>query len=40
MKIDLKGAYSFFEVEKELTEQIMKGFVEGVEVRGRKVDWK
>jgi ATP-dependent RNA helicase DeaD len=35
-KIDLKGAYSFFEVEKELTDQIMKGF-EGVELRGRKV---
>ncbi len=35
-KIDLKGAYSFFEVEKEFTDQIMKGF-EGVEVRGRKV---
>ncbi len=35
-KIDLKGAYSFFEVEKGLAEQVMKGF-EGVEVRGRKV---
>jgi len=35
-KIDLKGAYSFFEVEKGFTEQVMKGF-EGVEVRGRKV---
>ncbi|MBS1683033.1 MAG: DEAD/DEAH box helicase [Bacteroidetes bacterium] len=35
-KIDLKGAYSFFEVEKKFTDQIMKGF-EGVEVRGRKV---
>ena len=35
-KIDLKGAYSFFEVDKKFTEQIMKGF-EGVEVRGRKV---
>ncbi len=35
-KIDLKGAYSFFEVGKEFTSQIMKGF-EGVEVRGRKV---
>ncbi len=35
-KIDLKGAYSFFEVEKAFTDQIMKGF-EGVEVRGRKV---
>jgi ATP-dependent RNA helicase DeaD len=35
-KIDLKGAYSFFEVEKGLAEQVIKGF-EGVEVRGRKV---
>jgi ATP-dependent RNA helicase DeaD len=35
-KIDLKGAYSFFEVDKKYTEQIMKGF-EGVEVRGRQV---
>lgn len=35
-KIDLKGAYSFFEVEQKYTEQVMKGF-EGVEVRGRKV---
>ncbi len=35
-KIDLKGAYSFFEVGKEFTNQVMKGF-EGVEVRGRKV---
>ena len=35
-KIDLKGAYSFFEVEKDVTEKVMKGF-EGVEVRGRKV---
>jgi ATP-dependent RNA helicase DeaD len=35
-KIDLKGAYSFFEVGKEYTSQVMKGF-EGVEVRGRKV---
>lgn len=35
-KIDLKGAYSFFEVEKEFTDQIMKGF-EGIELRGRKV---
>jgi ATP-dependent RNA helicase DeaD len=35
-KIDLKGAYSFFEVDKKYTDQIMKGF-EGVEVRGRKV---
>jgi ATP-dependent RNA helicase DeaD len=35
-KIDLKGAYSFFEVDKKYTDQILKGF-EGVEVRGRKV---
>lgn len=35
-KIDLKGAYSFFEIEKGFTEQVMKGF-EGVELRGRKV---
>ena len=35
-KIDLKGAYSFFEIGKEFTNQVMKGF-EGVEVRGRKV---
>ncbi|MBS1951080.1 MAG: DEAD-box ATP-dependent RNA helicase DeaD [Cytophagales bacterium] len=35
-KIDLKGAYSFFEVEKGMADQIMQGF-DGVEVRGRKV---
>ncbi|HLZ17809.1 MAG TPA: DEAD/DEAH box helicase [Cyclobacteriaceae bacterium] len=35
-KIDLKGAYSFFEVEKGMADQVMRGF-EGVEVRGRKV---
>lgn len=35
-KIDIKGAYSFFEVEKDATQKIMAGF-EGVEVRGRKV---
>jgi ATP-dependent RNA helicase DeaD len=35
-KIDLKGAYSFFEVDKGLADQVMKGFA-GVEVRGRKV---
>jgi ATP-dependent RNA helicase DeaD len=35
-RIDLKGAYSFFEIEKQYTDQVMKGF-EGVEVRGRKV---
>lgn len=35
-KIDIKGAYSFFEIEKPATEQVLKGF-EGVEVRGRAV---
>lgn len=35
-KIDIKGAYSFFELEKEATEKVMQGF-EGVEVRGRAV---
>jgi ATP-dependent RNA helicase DeaD len=35
-KIDLKGAYSFFEVEKDATADVMKAF-EGVELRGRKV---
>lgn len=35
-KIDLKGAYSFFEIEKGVTEQLLKNF-EGVEIRGRKV---
>lgn len=35
-KIDIKGAYSFFEIEKDSTEKVMNGF-EGVEVRGRKV---
>lgn len=35
-KIDIKGAYSFFEVEKALTEKVIAGF-EGVEVRGRAV---
>jgi ATP-dependent RNA helicase DeaD len=35
-KIDLKGAYSFFEIGKDYTNQVMKGF-EGVELRGRKV---
>lgn len=35
-RIDLKGAYSFFEIEKDFTNQVMSGF-EGVEVRGRKV---
>lgn len=35
-KIDLKGAYSFFEMEKDATEKVMQGF-DGVELRGRKV---
>ena len=35
-KIDIKGAFSFFEIEKDVTEQVIKGF-EGVEVRGREV---
>lgn len=35
-KIDLKGAYSFFELEKDITQKVFQGF-EGVEVRGRKV---
>ncbi len=35
-KIDIKGAYSFFEIEKDSTQKVMAGF-EGVEVRGRKV---
>ena len=35
-KIDLKGAYSFFEVEKERAEDIMKG-VHGIEYKGRQV---
>ncbi|MBL7862925.1 MAG: DEAD/DEAH box helicase [Cyclobacteriaceae bacterium] len=35
-KIDLKGAYSFFEIEKNFTGLVMKNF-EGVELRGRKV---
>lgn len=36
-KIDLKGAYSFFEVEKEKAEQVLKGFKGGVEYQGRQV---
>jgi ATP-dependent RNA helicase DeaD len=35
-KIDLKGAYSFFEVEKEKAEDIIKGFT-SVEYQGRQV---
>ncbi len=35
-KIDIKGAYSFFEVEKEKTDAIMEG-MQGVEFQGRPV---
>jgi ATP-dependent RNA helicase DeaD len=35
-KIELKGAYSFFEIEKDSTDKVIGGF-EGVEFRGRKV---
>ncbi|MBX2940776.1 MAG: DEAD/DEAH box helicase [Cyclobacteriaceae bacterium] len=35
-KIEIKGAYSFFEVTKKETEQVFRGF-EDVEVRGRAV---
>ena len=35
-KIDLKGAYSFFEVDKEKSEDILKGF-KGVEFSGRSI---
>jgi ATP-dependent RNA helicase DeaD len=35
-KIDLKGAYSFFEIEKERADDIIKGF-EGVEFEGRQI---
>jgi ATP-dependent RNA helicase DeaD len=35
-KIDLKGAYSFFEVEKEKADDIVKGFA-SVEYQGRPV---
>ncbi|MCB0492998.1 MAG: DEAD/DEAH box helicase [Cyclobacteriaceae bacterium] len=35
-KIDIKGAYSFFELTKKETEKVFKGF-EDVEVRGRAV---
>jgi ATP-dependent RNA helicase DeaD len=35
-KIDLKGAYSFFEVDKEKSQDIMKGF-QGIEFAGRAV---
>ncbi len=35
-KIDLKGAYSFFEVEKGLEDKVVKGF-QGIEYQGRPV---
>ena len=35
-KIDLKGAYSFFEIEKEKADDILNGFT-GVEFEGRQV---
>jgi ATP-dependent RNA helicase DeaD len=35
-KIDLKGAYSFFEVEKEKTDDILKG-LHGIQFKGRQV---
>ncbi len=35
-QIDLKGAYSFFEVEKHLSDKVVKGF-NGVELQGRQV---
>lgn len=35
-KIDLKGAYSFFEIDKEKSQDIIKGF-EGMEFGGRTV---
>jgi ATP-dependent RNA helicase DeaD len=35
-QIDLKGAYSFFEVNKEKVQSVMEGF-EGMEYRGRSV---
>ena len=35
-QIDLKGAYSFFEVEKHLVDKVVKGF-NGVELQGRQV---
>jgi ATP-dependent RNA helicase DeaD len=36
-KIDLKGAYSFFEVEKEAVDKVLKGFQGGVDYQGRQV---
>lgn len=35
-KIDLKGAYSFFEVEKERADDVLKG-IHGIEYQGRQV---
>jgi ATP-dependent RNA helicase DeaD len=36
-KIDLKGAYSFFEVEKEMEDKVIRGFQGGVDYQGRQV---
>lgn len=35
-RVDLKGVFSFFDVEKEFTNEIVKGFA-GAEVGGRKI---
>lgn len=35
-KVELKGAYSFFEVEKDQTDAVLQGF-KGVEYKGRQV---
>ncbi|MDE5420246.1 DEAD/DEAH box helicase [Labilibaculum sp. DW002] len=35
-RVDLKGVFSFFDVSKEFTEEIIKGFA-GAEVGGRKI---
>ena len=35
-QIDLMGAYSFFEVDKNMTEKVTKGF-EGAELKGRQI---
>ncbi|MDZ4714557.1 MAG: DEAD/DEAH box helicase [Cytophagales bacterium] len=35
-KIDLKGAYSFFEVEKHMADKVVRGF-KGVEYQGRPI---
>ncbi len=36
-KIDLKGVYTFFEVENDVANQVMSGFSKGVEFNGRPV---